>query len=286
MAESLPRVETPEELRATVRAWQADGLRVGFVPTMGALHEGHLSLVRRAREEANHVVASVFVNPTQFGPGEDYESYPRSPERDGEMLAEAGCHLLFLPSVGTIYPAGESTYVEVEGPSRGFEGTERPGHFRGVATVVLKLFQLVEPDVAVFGQKDAQQLAVVRRLVRDLHVPVEIIGAPIVRENDGLAMSSRNVYLSPEERVAARVLNRSLEAARQMVEAGERCAEALKRQVRAVLDAEPLGVTDYVAVVDQDGFQPVDTLGDRAVIALAVRFGKTRLLDNLHLDLT
>jgi pantoate--beta-alanine ligase len=236
------------------------------------------------------VVASVFVNPTQFGPGEDFDSYPRSPERDGEMLAAAGCHLLFLPDVETIYPRfgqadGGSTFVEVEGPSQGFEGAERPGHFRGVATVVLKLFQLVQPHVAVFGEKDAQQLAVVRRMVQDLHLPVEIVGAPIVREDDGLAMSSRNVYLSSEQRRAASVLYRSLEAARQMIEAGERAADAIRRQVATVIEAEPLGELDYVAVVDQDGFRRVDVLAPRSVIAIAVRFGKTRLLDNLHIEL-
>lgn len=287
---SIDVVRTPEDLRAQVAAWKAEGLRVGFVPTMGALHDGHLSLVRRARETCDRVVASVFVNPTQFGPGEDFDSYPRSPESDGEMLAVAGCHLLFLPEVETIYPRfgradGGSTFVEVEGPSQGFEGAERPGHFRGVATVVLKLFQLVRPDVAVFGEKDAQQLAVVRRMVRDLHVPVEIVGAPIVREEDGLAMSSRNVYLSPEQRRAATVLYRSLEAARQMIEAGERAADAIRRQVATVIEAEPLGELDYVAVVDQDGFRRVDTLAPKSVIAIAVRFGTTRLLDNLHLEI-
>ena len=278
-------VRTPEDLRDAVSAWKADGLRVGFVPTMGALHDGHLSLVRRARETCDRVVASVFVNPTQFGPGEDFDSYPRTPERDGEMLAAEGCHLLFLPDVDTIYPPGGSTFVEVEGPSQGFEGAERPGHFRGVATVVLKLFQLVQPDVAVFGEKDAQQLAVVRRMVKDLHVPVEIVGAPIVREDDGLAMSSRNVYLSPEQRRAATVLYRALESARQMIEAGERAADTIRRQVATVIEAEPLGELDYVAVVDQDGFRRVDTLAPRSVIAIAVRFVKTRLLDNLHIEI-
>lgn len=288
-ATAIDIVRSPEDLRAAVQAWKSQGLRVGFVPTMGALHDGHLSLVRRARETCDRVVASVFVNPTQFGPGEDFDSYPRSPEHDGEMLAAEGCHLLFLPDVETIYPRlgkadSGSTFVEVEGPSQGFEGAERPGHFRGVATVVLKLFQLVQPDVAVFGEKDAQQLAVVRRMVRDLHLPVEIVCAPIVREDDGLAMSSRNAYLSPEQRRAAAVLYRALEAARQMIEAGERAADAIRRQVATVIEAEPLGELDYVAVVDQDGFRRVDVLAPRSVIAIAVRFGETRLLDNLHIE--
>lgn len=286
---SLQIARTPEDLREAVQAWKRSGLRVGFVPTMGALHEGHLSLVRRAGEVCDRVVASVFVNPTQFGPGEDFDSYPRSPKRDGELLVGAGCHLLFLPEVDTIYPRfgkteGGSTFVEVEGPSQGFEGAERPGHFRGVATVVLKLFQLVQPDVAVFGEKDAQQLAVVRRMTADLHLPVQILGAPIVREPDGLAMSSRNVYLDPEQRRAAAVLYRSLQSARQMIEAGERAADAIRRQVATVIEAEPLGELDYVAVVDQDGFCRVDRLAERSVIAIAVRFGKTRLLDNLHIE--
>ncbi|MDA8020502.1 MAG: pantoate--beta-alanine ligase [Thermoanaerobaculia bacterium] len=284
-ASDVQTVCTPEDLRATVGSWKAAGLRVGFVPTMGALHDGHLSLVRRARELSDRVVASVFVNPTQFGPGEDFDSYPRSPERDAEMLAEAGCRLLFLPQVETIYPPGGSTFVEVEGPSRDFEGAERPEHFRGVATVVLKLLQLAQPDLAVFGEKDAQQLAVVRRMVCDLHLPVEIIGAPIVREGDGLAMSSRNVYLSAEERRAATVLHRSLEAVRREVDAGQRSAFALSQLVLTVLESEPLGRVDYVAVVDQEGFRPIETLADRSVIAIAVRFGSTRLLDNLHIEL-
>ena len=287
-APPLRRVAEPFAVQRQVEAWRAEGLRVAFVPTMGALHEGHLSLVRRGLEVADRVVASVFVNPTQFGPGEDFERYPRDFEGDAAKLAGAGCSLLYLPSVEAIYPPGASTFVEVEGPSRGFEGAERPGHFRGVATVVTALFQQVRPDVAIFGQKDAQQLAVVRKLVRDLHLGIEIVGAPIVREPDGLAMSSRNVYLDSDQRRSAAALSRSLVAARRRIEAGERDAETVANIVRHQLETETagLGVVDYVAIVDTDDFEPVDRLAGSLVIAIAVRFGATRLLDNLHLDVS
>jgi len=276
-------VRDPGGLRRWVAARRARGLRVGFVPTMGALHDGHLSLVRRAAELAGAVVASVFVNPAQFGPGEDYDRYPRDPEGDAELLEGAGCHLLFLPEVATLYPPGGSTWVDVEGPSRGFEADQRPGHFRGVATVVLKLCHLVTPDVAVFGRKDAQQLAVVRTMARDLHLPVEIVGAPIVREPDGLAMSSRNAYLTPEDRTAAGVLHRALGAAVAAFEDGEKRSEELRRRVEGELATEPRGQVDYVAVVDADTFEPVERVTGPTVVATAVRFGKTRLLDNVLL---
>jgi pantoate--beta-alanine ligase len=285
MADVLPRVETVDALRQTLDGWRQEGSTIAFVPTMGALHEGHLSLVRRATHEADRVVASVFVNPTQFGPGEDFESYPRDPEGDAALLAGAGCHLLFLPTVETIYPPGHSSFVEVEGPSRGYEGAQRPGHFRGVATVVSQLFHIVEPHVAIFGQKDAQQLALIRRMVHDLHFRVRIVGAPIVREPDGLALSSRNVYLSPEERRAATVLHRSLEAARAQIETGERDAATIRRGIRDGLSTEPLGQVDYVGTVDALSFEPLEELRGECVIPIAVRFGKTRLLDNLHLHL-
>ncbi|MEM9555067.1 MAG: pantoate--beta-alanine ligase [Acidobacteriota bacterium] len=281
---TIERIHDATRLGRRIDDWRADGLRIGFVPTMGALHEGHLSLVRRAGALADRVVASIFVNPTQFGPGEDLDSYPRSPTRDTELLEQAGCDLVFLPSAETIYPPGDSTRVDVAGPSAGFEGAERPGHFRGVATVVLKLLQLVRPHLAVFGQKDAQQLAVVRRMVRDLHLPVEIVAAPIVREDDGLAMSSRNVYLDGEQRRAAAVLHRALHDAEALVAAGERRAAPLIDAVRARLAEEPSGSVDYVAVVDAETFAPVDTLTAPAVLPIAVRFGATRLLDNCLLQ--
>lgn len=272
-----------DELRHAVARWRAAGVRVGFVPTMGALHEGHLSLVRLARAHAGRVVASVFVNPTQFGPHEDYNRYPRAPEADAEMLAGAGCDLLFLPDVETVYPPGASTRVRVEGPARGFEGDCRPGHFEGVATVVAALLGLVRPDVAVFGEKDAQQLAVVRALVRDLHLPVEIVPGPIVREPDGLAMSSRNAYLSPDERRRALVLHRALDGARQTIAAGERDAGRVLAGVRATIAAEPGVELDYAAVVDPLSFAPLERLAGEVVLPVAARVGATRLLDNLRL---
>ena len=274
----------PSDLRRHVDAWRAVGERIGFVPTMGALHEGHLSLVRLAREHADRVVASVFVNPAQFGPHEDFNRYPRQPEKDAAMLASAGCDLLFLPDVATIYPPGHATFVEPGGAAEGLEGAFRPGHFRGVATVVCILFNLVRADVAVFGEKDAQQLAVVRQMVRDLHLPVEIVPGPTVREADGLAMSSRNAYLSPEERRAATVLHRALRAAEAAVATGERCADAVRQRMQDLLTAEPLARVEYAEVVDAETFQPVAILKDRLVLPLAVRVGGTRLIDNLRLN--
>jgi pantoate--beta-alanine ligase len=274
---------TVDELRRAVDAWRAAGERIGFVPTMGALHAGHLSLVRLARERGTRVVASVFVNPAQFGPHEDFNRYPRQPEADAAMLEEAGCGLLFLPDVETMYPPGSATFVEPGGAAEGLEGACRPGHFRGVATVVCALFNLVRADLAVFGEKDAQQLAVVRQMVRDLHVPVEIVPAPTIREADGLAMSSRNAYLSAEERRAAAVLHRSLRAAEEAVAGGERRGDALRGRMRQVLDAEPLARVEYAEVVDAESFQPVAMLSGRTVLPLAVRIGGTRLIDNIRL---
>jgi pantoate--beta-alanine ligase len=277
---------TQDELRRTVDVWQAAGERIGFVPTMGALHTGHLSLVRLARGPAGgatKVVASVFVNPTQFGPSEDFSRYPRQPEKDGAMLEEAGCDLLFLPDVDTIYPPGNATFVEPAGAAEGREGACRPGHFRGVATVVCALFNLVRADIAVFGEKDAQQLAVIRQMVRDLHLPVEIVPGPTVREADGLAMSSRNAYLSSEERRAAAVLHRSLSAAEAAISQGERRGDAVRERLREVLNTEPLARVEYAEVVDADSFRPVETLRGRLVLPLAVRIGGTRLIDNIRL---
>ncbi|MEO6195204.1 MAG: pantoate--beta-alanine ligase [Thermoanaerobaculia bacterium] len=274
---------TQDELRRTVDGWRAAGERIGFVPTMGALHAGHLSLVRLARGRVTQVVASVFVNPAQFGPNEDFNRYPRQPEKDGAMLEEAGCDLLFLPDVATIYPPGSATFVDPAGAAEGLEGACRPGHFRGVATVVCALFNLVRADVAVFGEKDAQQLAVIRQMVRDLHLPIEIVPGPTVREADGLAMSSRNAYLSSEERRAAAVLHRSLRAAAAAIGEGERRGEAVRERLREVLNTEPLALVEYAEVVDAESFQPVETLRGRLVLPLAVRIGGTRLIDNIRL---
>ena len=276
-------VRTEADLRREVGLWQETGKTVAFVPTMGALHEGHLSLVRLARGHADRVVASVFVNPTQFGPNEDFSRYPRQPEEDAEMLASAGCDLLFLPEVETVYPPGNTTFVDLGEPAEGLEAAFRPGHFRGVATVVCGLFNLVRPDVAVFGEKDAQQLAVVRRMVRDLHIPVEIVAGPTLREEDGLAMSSRNAYLSPDERRAAGVLYRALRAAERAIEDGERRGDEVRRVLREVLDAEPLARVEYAEAVDAESFRPVEMLTGRLVLPMAVRIGGTRLIDNFQL---
>ena len=281
--ETMITARTEHDLRRQVDDWRAAGETIGFVPTMGALHAGHLSLVRIAREHADRVVASVFVNPAQFGPGEDFNSYPRQPEKDAAMLEEAGCDLLFLPGVETIYPPGNATFVEPAGAAEGLEGAFRPGHFRGVATVVCALFNLVRADVAVFGEKDAQQLAVVRQMVRDLHLPVEIVPGPTIREADGLAMSSRNAYLSAEERQAATVLHRSLRAAEELIGAGERRADAVRERMREVLNTEPLARVEYAEVVDADSFRPVEVLKGRLVLPLTVRIGGTRLIDNTRL---
>ena len=276
-------VRTAEELRDAIGAWRREGHRIGFVPTMGALHPGHLSLVEIALRHASKAVASVFVNPTQFGPNEDFSRYPRQPEKDAELLASAGCELLFLPEVDTMYPPGSATFVEPAGAALGLEGACRPGHFRGVATVVSTLFHLVQPDVAVFGEKDAQQLAVIQQLVRDLGFPIEIVPGPTVREPDGLAMSSRNAYLSPEERQAALVLFRSLRAAEGAIAGGERSGDAVRALLRESLNKEPLAHVEYAEIVDAETFQPVEELRGRLILPMAVRIGGTRLIDNVRL---
>jgi len=273
-------VHTIAEVRAIRRALPGTW---GFVPTMGYLHEGHLSLVRRARAENDHVAVSIFVNPTQFGPHEDYDRYPRDLERDLRLLEPLGVDLVFAPPVEEMYPPGFQTWVIVEEVSRPLEGASRPGHFRGVATVVAKLLNIVQPDRAYFGQKDAQQAVVIRRMVRDLNIPVEIVVCPTVREPDGLAMSSRNTYLSPEERRAATVLFRALQAARARYEAGERDAERLREAMREVIRAEPLARLDYVSVADPETLQELSRVEGRALLSLAVYIGRTRLIDNLLL---
>ena len=274
------------ETIAEVRAWRrAAADRVGLVPTMGFLHEGHLSLVRRAREENDRVAASLFVNPTQFGPSEDLARYPRNLPRDQALLAEAGCDLLLVPPVEQMYPRGAETTVDTGSVSAPLEGERRPGHFRGVATVVLKLFGIFEPTHAYFGEKDAQQLAVIRKMVRDLDVPVVVRPCPTVREADGLAMSSRNSYLGPEERRAAPVLYRALHAAEARWKAGERGTEALRQAMLSVLAAEPLARVDYAAVADPDTFAALTgAIEGSALLLLAVHVGPARLIDNLRLQ--
>lgn len=273
-------VHTIAEARAVRRALPGTW---GFVPTMGYLHEGHLSLVRRARAENDRVAVSIFVNPTQFGPHEDYARYPRDLERDLRLLEPLGVDLVFIPSVEEMYPPGFQTWVIVEEVSRPLEGASRPGHFRGVATVVAKLFNILQPDRAYFGQKDAQQTVVIRRMVQDLNIPVEIVICPTVREPDGLAMSSRNSYLNPEERRAATVLFRALQAAKARYEAGERDAERLREAMREVIRAEPLARIDYVSVAHPETLQELERVEGPALLSLAVYIGTTRLIDNLML---
>jgi pantoate--beta-alanine ligase len=276
---------SPEDFQLGAQLWRMRNRRVAFVPTMGALHEGHLALVRRARELGECVAASIFVNPTQFGPGEDFSRYPRQPERDIALLEGAGCDLLFLPDVEIMFSGHHATFVTPGGAAVGLEGESRPGHFRGVATVVAQLFLIVQPQVAVFGEKDAQQLAVIRQMVRDLHFPVTIVGHPTVREADGLAMSSRNALLDPHERAAATVLIRALRNAEDAIGSGQRAARVIKELMLDTLRTEPLCQTDYAEVVDATDFQPVERLRGRVVLPVAARFGATRLLDNLQLNL-
>ena len=274
-------VRSVKEMQAISRSYFRTGKEVGFVPTMGYLHEGHLSLVRKAREENDVVVVSVFVNPTQFGPNEDYERYPRDEERDRKLLEAEGVDYLFLPSVEEMYPEGYSTYVEVEGLTEGLCGAKRPGHFRGVATVVTKLLNIVQPTRAYFGEKDYQQLQVIKRLVKDLNIPVEIVGCPIVREKDGLAMSSRNTYLSPEERESALSLYRGLKIAEELFRKGEKDPEVIKEKVKKFILSHPhVKGVDYVEIVDPESLKPVKEVKEGDVIALAVFVGNTRLIDN------
>jgi pantoate--beta-alanine ligase len=268
-----------------VREWRRSlAGSLGLVPTMGYLHAGHRSLVERARSENDHVAASIFVNPTQFGPGEDLERYPRDLDRDRALLSAAGCDVVFVPQVAEIYPPGAATLVDVGPVAAPLEGERRPGHFRGVATVVLKLFGIFQPTRAYFGEKDAQQLAVLRRLVRDLDVPVEVVGCPTVREPDGLALSSRNSYLSPGERRAAGVLHRALMVARALVMAGERDGEALREAMRRTLGEEPLVRADYVSVADPDSFRELESVEGPALLLLAAFLGRARLIDNLRVE--
>ena len=278
----LPVVRTVTELRARVRAWRAKGLRVGLVPTMGALHEGHLSLVRRARESADRVVASVFVNPAQFAPGEDFEAYPRDEARDAELLASVGCDLLYAPPVEVIYPPGFAATVSVNGVSSELEGAARPTHFAGVATVVAKLLIQAEPDVAVFGEKDYQQLLVIRRMARDLDLPVEIVGSPTVREQDGLARSSRNAYLSEPERDLAGRLNVVLSDMAKALADGAAVSGA-EAAARASLEAAGITAIDYIEARSAEDLQRLGPgpVQEPARVLAAVRIGRTRLIDNM-----
>lgn len=275
----MEQLTTIEAVRARVRAWRREGLRVGLVPTMGALHAGHVSLVTAALARADRVVASVFVNPTQFGPGEDLDRYPRDLEGDAQQLAAAGCHALFTIAAEAMYPPGFATWVTVEGLTDRLCGAKRPGHFRGVTTVVSKLFGIVQPDVACFGEKDRQQLAVLTRMTADLNLPIEVVGCPIVREPDGLALSSRNRYLSADERQRGLSLSRGLRQAADAFAAGERDARALEQVARAGMEQAEVRV-DYVEAVDPETMQPVAQASAETVLAVAGFLGQTRLIDN------
>ncbi|CAA7611483.1 pantothenate synthetase [Candidatus Terasakiella magnetica] len=284
MSGGVEIVRSVADLRTRVRAWRSQGLTVAMVPTMGALHRGHLSLVTTALEQADRVIASVFVNPTQFGPNEDFSRYPRQEEMDAEALTGAGCHLLFAPTVAEMYPDGFATTVTVTGVSEGLCGDVRPGHFAGVATVVTKLLLQALPDVAVFGEKDYQQLAVIRRFARDLDLPVTIVGAPTLREADGLAMSSRNAYMSEAERAIAPVVHKTLTHVAEGLRAGKTGSDLCRDAVETLL-AAGLASVDYIEIRDAATLAPVERLERPARILVAARLGKTRLIDNIGVEI-
>lgn len=278
-------VKEIKELRSLIKAWKREGLSVGYVPTMGALHEGHESLIKRAVEENDKVVVSIFVNPTQFGPNEDYDSYPRNINKDLELCINAGAAIVFNPEPSEMYYGDKSTSVSVSGLTSVLCGAKRPGHFDGVCLVVSKFLNIVTPDKAYFGEKDAQQVAVIKRMVRDLNIDVEIVACPIIREEDGLAKSSRNTYLSKDERKAALVLSRSLEIAKDALRKGERNANNIKSSIKEVLNSEPLAKIDYVEIVDSDSLKSVEIIDRNVLIPIAVYIGKTRLIDNFTFEI-
>lgn len=280
--------KTVKEVREQVNEWRKQGLTVGLVPTMGYLHEGHASLVDKAVSMCDRVVASDFVNPTQFGPGEDLESYPRDFEHDCQLLEEHGCSMVFYPSVDEMYPDGNGktdTYVEIlDDMPKQLCGKTRPIHFRGVCTVVSKLFNIVLPDKAFFGEKDAQQLAIIKRMVRDLSYGIEIVGCPIIREEDGLAKSSRNTYLNAEERKAALCLSQAVKLGKDMIAAGETDADKIVADMKALIEKEPLAKMDYVSAVNGITMAPISKIEGDVLVAMAVYIGKTRLIDNIHVN--
>jgi pantoate--beta-alanine ligase len=271
-------------MKEYARGARAEDRVIGLVPTMGALHEGHTALVARARKECSRVVASVFVNPKQFGPKEDYKKYPRDLEKDAKTLGDVGVDVLFAPDVADVYPDGFRTYVNVEGISERLEGRSRPGHFRGVSTVVLKLFEIVQPHFAYFGRKDAQQVRIIGEMARDLNLEMEIVICPVVREPDGLALSSRNAYLNAEERKASTVLHRALVTVRNELSMGVHDAMQLQTVMRRIIEAEPLATVDYAEIVSADTFEPVVRVAKPSYAVLAVHIGKTRLIDNLLIE--
>jgi len=271
-------------MKEYARGARGEGRVIGLVPTMGALHEGHTALVKRARPECSRVIASVFVNPKQFGPKEDYQKYPRDLEKDAKTLGDVGVDALFAPDVADVYPDGFRTYVNVEGISERLEGRSRPGHFRGVSTVVLKLFEIVQPHFAYFGRKDAQQVRIISEMARDLNLDSQIVVCPVIREVDGLALSSRNAYLNDAERKAATVLHSALVAVRNELSVGVRDALQLQTAMRRTIEAEPLAIVDYAELVNADTFEPVVRVARPCYAVLAVFIGKTRLIDNLLIE--
>ncbi len=285
MEEIMQIVKTIEELRPIIKGWRKEGLSVGLVPTMGYLHEGHKSLIVKAVSENDKVVVSDFVNPTQFGANEDLSSYPRDIDRDATLCEAAGASLIFHPEPEEMYAPDNCTFVDMSKLTKGLCGKTRPSHFSGVCTVVSKLFHIVTPDQAYFGEKDAQQLAVIRRMVRDMNFDIKIVGCPIVREEDGLAMSSRNTYLNQEERQAALILHKSLTLGENMIKAGERDAIKVKNAIIKNIETEPLAQIDYVEVVDAETLEPVESIENSILVATAVYIGKTRLIDNFSKDL-
>lgn len=277
-------IETVKEMRDFIKQAKGQGKTIALVPTMGSLHEGHLTLMRRAGEVCDIVVASIFVNPTQFGPNEDFDKYPRDLTGDSQAAASAGVQVIFHPKVKEMYPDGYASFIEIEGITEKLCGLSRPGHFRGVATVVNKLLNIIEPDKAFFGQKDAQQVLVLQRMVADFNINVSLEVVPIVREADGLAMSSRNAFLSAEERRAGLVLSRSLKLAEELVAQGERNVETIRSKVMEKIQTEKLAACDYVEIFNYPALQEISILQDKAILALAVRIGKTRLIDNTILE--
>ena len=273
-------VKTVQEVRDIVNEWRKEGLTVGLVPTMGYLHEGHQSLIAKSVAQNDRTVVSIFLNPIQFGPTEDLESYPRDPERDAKLCEDTGADLIFRPDVSDMYYDDFCTFVDMDIITKNLCGKSRPTHFRGVFTVVLKLFNIVKPDRAYFGQKDAQQLAVIKRMVRDFNIDIEIVGCPIVREADGLAKSSRNTYLNPEERKAALILSHSLKKGIDVIKTGETNSKKIIAAITEVINTEPLAKIDYVSVVDAVTMQDVEAIKNDVLVAIAVKIGKTRLIDN------
>lgn len=278
----MQTVETIEEVRNLIKAWRKAGDSIGLVPTMGSLHEGHRSLMDKAVQDNDHVIVSIFVNPTQFSPNEDLASYPRNLEQDQVLCEKAGVALIFHPEPETMYPASFNTYIEAYGVTEVLEGASRPTHFRGVTTVVLKLLQIAQPDRVYFGQKDAQQVAVIQQMVRDLNIPVEVTACPIIREADGLAKSSRNVYLNSAERKAALVLSHALKLAQEQLASGVRDSQELIQSMTGIIEQEPLAKIDYIEIVDQKSLQKVETIDTAILVPIAVYIGKTRLIDNFY----